>query len=768
MPRKPSTSKSADIPVPWRRWLLWLCLAAVGLLFGFGVPYVWLLDRDVSARFGALTWQEPTRVFARPLALAPELAMDAATLERELHAASYRNEPDAATPGSYAREGSRFVIASRGFHDVDGEVAPRRVEVILANGRVSSLRDIQRDRSVAEVRLDPARIATLFGLAIEERRLVRLEDVPELLVTGVQAVEDRDFKHHRGVDPIGVLRAMWVNLRAGELRQGASTLTQQLVRGLYLTREKTFRRKFDEALYALIIEARFDKATILEAYLNQVFLGQQGKQAIHGVGAASEFWFARELDSLGTSEIALMIGMMRGASFYDPRRNPERALKRRNLVLDQFLETGLIDAAEHRRASARPLSVNPQPSVFSNRYPAFMDLVRIQLEQDYPAKALEGAGLQIHTTLAPSAQQAAQSAVTDTVAGLARKDGPALQSGLVLTDAHSGEVRALVGSVDGSDIGFNRALEARRPVGSLLKPFVYMLALAQPGKYSLASFIDDAPITVPLTRGRTWQPENIDRKSHGRVRLIEALAKSYNQATVRLAMEIGVGRLVDLLAALAQIQAPNNPSLVLGSVDLSPMAVAQLYQFLASGGEVQPLRAVRGVLDAGGGALIRYDRPTTPAQAGDALATQLIGIALQETVVSGTARGLRREGLGRLDPAGKTGTSNDGRDSWFAGYTGDHLAVVWVGNDRNEATGLFGGTGAMRVWSALFSSLPSSPLRIESRGLEWLWVEPDIYAATDADCEGAQRFPFVAGFGPGEFTGCRAQRIRDWIGDLVQ
>lgn len=767
MTRNPLHFDSAAGP-DWRRWLLWLVLAAIGLGIGFGVPYLWVLDRRVTADFAQLAWQEPTRVLARPLRLYPGLAMDAQALAIELEAAAYRPAEEPLVPGGYRREGQRFFIHSRGFDDIDGQVAGRQIAVRLAGGRVAEVQDVQSGRALDEARLDPARIATLYGIVEEERRLLRLSQAPALLVAGVQAVEDREFKHHRGVDPVGVLRALWVDLRAGELRQGGSTLTQQLVRGLYLTRQKTLRRKIDEALYALIIEARFDKSRILEAYLNQVFMGQRGKHAVHGMGAAAEFWFGRDLDTLGTPEIALLVGLIKGPSYYDPRRHPQRARERRDLVLDAFAETGLIDAAALRKAKAAPLGVSPQPGMYSNRHPAFLELVRAQLESDYPAQALGGAGLSIHTTLAPSAQQLAEAAVARTLKTLAIAGRPPLQAGLVLTDTGSGEVRALIGDRDPRGTGFNRALEARRPVGSLLKPFVYLLALAQPGRYSLASWLDDAPVTVPLARGKQWLPENSDQRSHGRVRLIQALAQSYNQATVRLGLEIGLERLVRILNALGQVQAAPYPSLILGSVDLSPMAVAQLYQFLASGGQIQPLRAVRGVLDAQGLPLTRYDRAIEPAQPGDAIATRLIGLALQETVRNGTARSLLGAGLGSLQPAGKTGTSNDGRDSWFAGYTGEHLAAVWVGNDQNQATGLYGASGAMKVWSALFATLPSAPLRLSEQGLEWAWVDAEEYATTDEGCPGAERFAFVAGFGPESHVGCdqTLARLRQWFEEL--
>lgn len=289
-------------------------------------------------------------------------------------------------------------------------------------------------------------------------------------------------------------------------------------------------------------------------------------------------------------------------------------------------------------------------------------------------------------------------------------------------------------------------MDARRPVGSLLKPFVYLLALAQPDQWSLASPISDAPISVGLGKGRNWTPGNSDGRSHGSVPLMSALAQSYNQATVRLGMQVQPQRLANLIRTLAGIEAPPQPSLILGAVDQSPYAMAQLYQFLASGGEIQPLHAVRGVLDAQGHTIKRYDSDAPPAQKGDAVAARLVGNALQYVVTSGTAHALIRDGLGRLAPAGKTGTSNDGRDSWYAGYTGDQLAVVWVGNDQNLATGLYGATGGMRVWSDIFQRLPSAPLRLSDDGIDWRWIQDG--QSTDPGCPDARRFPFVAGFAP--------------------
>ncbi|MEN5209051.1 penicillin-binding protein 1B [Stenotrophomonas terrae] len=756
MPRRHDSDELDDdtdgnSPV-WRSRLITWGLAAAALGLGFMIPYTLYLNSQVSQRFGELRWQIPTRVYARPLVLSAGTAMNANTLKTELAASGYRDDGAGSSLGTYRVQGGSFTISSRGYVDVDGNVAPRKVDVVVSGGQVASLREAGSRKALKAARLDPARIATLYGQKQEERRLVRVREVPELLVTGLQAVEDKDFARHHGIDLSGIARAVWVTVRSGgETRQGASTLTQQLARSglLGIGKEQTFTRKFNEVLYALIMEARYDKATILEAYLNQVYLGQRGKQAIHGVSSGAEFWFGRDLNSLSSEQIALLIGLVKGPSYYDPRRNPENALDRRNFVLGKLLENKLIDEAEYQRAIKAPLGVSKTAGIAAaNRFPAYVDLVRRQLGNDYPENVLQGAGLNVFTGMSPSAQAYAEGAVAHTIKALENKRRPELQTGLVVTDVHNGDVLAVVGSRDVSEPGFNRAIEAHRQVGSLLKPFVYLLALAQPDRYSLASWVDDSPVTVKLSRGRNWTPGNADNRSHGTVRLIDALARSYNQATVRVGMQVGPERLTQLMNVLAGLKAESNPAVILGSTDQSPYGMAQLYQFLASGGEIQPLHAVRGVVDAQGKLLKRYDKSPAPAQEGDSIAANLISVGLQQVVSSGTASGLNADGLSRLQAAGKTGTSNDGRDSWYAGYTGDHLAVIWMGNDQNEQTGLFGASGAMRVWSGIFRNLPSKALHVNNKGLDWQYVEAAGSNATDESCPGARRFPFVVGYAP--------------------
>ena len=737
-----------------KRGLWRLMFLFVGLVVGIGIPYIWYLDKQVRDQFAQLNWQVPSKVYAMPLALKPGLALDGSSLELELQAGGYKNDGQAKTPGTYSRNGGRFKITTREFFDVNGKELSNRLNVLIVSGRVNVVRDDKTRKTLNSAKIDPVRIATLYGNNTEERRLVKIDRVPKLLVDGLQAVEDRNFQNHIGIDPFGVARAIYVNIREVGFEQGASTLTQQLVRSLFLSNTKTITRKVKEALYALIIEARFDKKTILEAYLNQVYLGQVGDQSIHGIAAGSDFWFGRDVADLQPQEIALLIGLVQGPYYWDPRKYPERGLKRRMTVLNEFLEAGLLTPEQTAAAKQAPLGIVAKPILARNRAPAFLDIVRRQLAKDYDDEDLRGQGLTVLTTLSSSSQSYLEKAVSSTIESVQRKQGPELQAGAMVTDAQTGKILAAVGNRDVAMPGFNRALDAKRPVGSLLKPFVFMLALARPNEWSLSSWISDEVITVNTEDGKKWQPQNSDRRSHGTVSLSSALANSYNQATVRLGMQIGPERLADLMQSLTGEEVKARPSLLLGSVDLSVYTMTQMYQFLASGGRVQPLYAVRAVLDPQGKALNKYETETKTAQKGDAVAARLVSVGLQQTVTSGTARPLLRDGLGDLQSAGKTGTSNDSRDSWYAGYTGDHLAVIWVGNDKNESTGLYGATGAMRVWSRLFKKIPSKPLRISGDGLEWAYLDSSRFATTDDYCAGARRAVFVAGYLPSEYISC--------------
>ncbi|HET8943004.1 MAG TPA: penicillin-binding protein 1B [Rudaea sp.] len=745
----------------WRvaRVPFWLLL---GLGAGFLGPYLVYLDAQVQSRFDDLSWTVPSRIFARSLNLRVGMPLSAQELELELDASRYVKTAQARSTGSYSRDGEHFIIVRRAFVDLDGREPARAISLSLNDDRVVALSDVVSKAALPQARLDPARIASLYGASQEERQVVALEQLPPLLVTGLQAVEDRDFKHHHGIDFGAIARAAWVDLTAGRVAQGGSTLTQQLVKNLFLDRGQRLSRKLNEALLAVLIEMHYGKHRILQAYVNEIFLGQRGDQAVHGFAAAAQFYFGRDVRTLSPADTALLVGMVRGPSLYDPRRNPTLALARRNRVLGEFYNTGLIDATTLAHARSAPLGVLPTSGLPRNRAPAFLDLVRAQLHRDYAPAQLQGAGLAIYTTLAPSTQTLAENALDDTLNRLGKRQ-PDLQGAMIVTDAHDAQVQAVIGSRDPGDGGFDRALDARRPVGSLVKPFVYLVALAQPQTWSLASLLDDAPVDMLQPNGSHWTPQNDDHEVHGKVLLIDALAHSYNLATVHLGMALGVDKVRGLLQSFGLNATINpNPSLLLGAVDLSPLDVAQLYQYFAADGHALPLRAVLGVIDAQGHPLKRYE--VKPGSGDYVGAARLVSYAMQEVVRRGTARAIQTNGLAALQAAGKTGTSDSQRDSWFAGFTGSHLAVVWMGRDDNKPTGLWGASGALQAWIALFKTLPSMPLTLPMNGLEMTWIDPRNGQGTHSECEGARQLPFLAGYAPPATEHCVWQEIKSAFG----
>ncbi|MDT8409107.1 MAG: penicillin-binding protein 1B [Wenzhouxiangellaceae bacterium] len=725
---------------------------ALGIMIGCLGPWAWYLDREASNRFAERQWTQAGRVYARPLELYPERLLSSADLELELRAAGML-ESLPLLPGRYARGGNQFQLVLPELRFADGRQAARQLRLSLSQGRISELVDAD-GKPVDLIRLPPAELGSLLPLDDRDRTLVPIAELPPLLVAGIQAVEDRQFRHHHGLDPKAILRALWSNLRSGDIGQGGSTITQQLVKNLFLTSEKSILRKFNEAIMSISLEARFSKSEILEAYLNDVYLGQNGNQAIHGFGRAAEFYFGLPVQSLSADQIALLIGMVRGASWYHPTRNPERALARRNLVLDVFLETGLIDAEAHRQASERGLGAELRDLAPNRNHPAFMDLVRRQLKAGYRDSDLREKGLRIFTTLSPSAQHHAERALTE---GLDQQT-PGLQGAIVLAQPDSGELRALVGDRNVRRSGFNRALDARRPIGSVIKPFVYLLALADPDRFSLVTPIEDAPLSLPQPGRPDWQPGNYDGTSHGMVPLMTALANSYNQATVRIGLQIGVEPLFRLLEQLgvAPGQA-RHPAAFLGAIDLSPLQVTQIYQALAAGGYSTPLRAITDVVDSRGKPIARYPIRLRPIRDREALA--LLDFALAEVVERGTARTLKprlqQSAARSASIRGKTGTTSDRRDAWFAGFTSQWLGVVWVGRDDNQPAGVSGAASAMPIWARMFDMLPNSAVRSSwPSTLEWYWTDWPSPTLADERCPNARAIPFIAGSQPPRYSQC--------------
>ncbi len=746
-------------------WRFMFRAGALGLVLLAG--WMVYLDAVVTSRFEGRRFEVPSRVYARPLELYDGASVSAAGLERELELSGYR-PGDGVRAGTYQRNGGRFVISTRGFLFPDGEEARRRLSLVVSGDRVSSF-SVLAGPSAAIVRLEPARIGGIYPAHREDRVLVQLEDVPELLPLGLMAVEDRRFYDHFGVAPLSIARAMLANLKAGGIVQGGSTLTQQLVKNFFLSREQTLVRKGNEALMSVLLELHYDKDDILETYLNEVYLGQAGTRSIHGFGLASQFYFGESLKDLAPHQLALLIGMVKGPSYYNPRRHPERATARRNLVLDEMAEAGLLAEPELAKQKSRPLGVSAKPSFTENRYPAYIDLVHRHLARDYQQEDLQSEGLRIFTTLDPAVQHASETAVSKTLPKLANAD--VLEAALVVTAKDTGEVLALVGGKDPQFAGFNRAVDARRPMGSLIKPFTYLTALEQPDRYTLITPVKDTAFTLEFDDGRLWQPRNFDKQERGEVPLHLALSKSYNLPAVRVGLDVGIPKVQKTLRDFG-VTTPisDYPSMLLGSVSLAPVEVAQMYQGLATGGFNTPLRTIREVTDADNEPLSRYNLKVD--QVADPAAVHLVQYAMQETMQEGTGRSAYYTLPDQLTLAGKTGTTDDGRDAWFAGFSGDLVAVAWVGRDDNGPTVLTGASGALPVWSAMMAQIPQhgfSPVMPD--GVQYHWVDAQAQALTGEGCANARLVPFITGSEPAMRTDCNGNiggQIRSWFEGLFR
>ncbi|SNC76888.1 penicillin-binding protein 1B [Marinobacter sp. es.048] len=743
-----------------------LCAIGLVLLAGWMV----YLDAVVTSRFEGRRFEVPSRVYARPLELFDGASVSASALERELGLSGFR-KGDGRKSGSYQRTGNRFVISTRGFSFPDGDEPRRRISLAISGDRVQGFSVIEGDNAPI-VRLEPAQIGGIYPAHKEDRVLVQLDEVPALLPTTLMAVEDRNFYDHFGIAPLSIGRAMLANIQAGRIVQGGSTLTQQLVKNFFLTREQTLVRKANEALMSVLLELHYEKDDILETYLNEVYLGQAGTRSIHGFGLASQFYFGESLKDLDVHQIALLVGMVKGPSYYNPRRHPERATERRNLVISEMEQAGLIEPGRASRARGLPLGVSERPSYSENRYPAYIDLVRRHLARDYKEEDLRSEGLRIFTTLNPAIQYAAEYAVTDTLPGLGGgQNAEALEATLVVTAKDSGEVLALVGGRDPQFAGFNRALDANRPIGSLIKPFIYLSALQEPERYTLTTPVLDKSFTLEFDDGKRWQPKNYDGEERGEVPLHKALSRSYNLPAVRVGLDIGVDRVRETLTAFG-VDTPISryPSMLLGSVSMTPVTVAQIYQGLATSGFNTPLRTIREVTDAGGEALSRYSLEVE--QVADPTAVHLVQYAMQETMQEGTGRSAYYTLPQELTLAGKTGTTDDGRDSWFAGFSGDLLAVAWVGRDDNGPTSLTGASGALPVWSKFMAQVPQhgfSP--VVPDGVNYHWVNSQRQALTDEYCDNARLLPYIAGSEPTQTISCSGnleRRIRGWFEGLFQ
>ena len=679
------------------KWLKKHFLKLTFISLALGAGYFFYLDAQIQPRFEGNKWQVPAQIYARPLSMAVSEEISIKEVVDELKLLGYRYDVNADEVGEYTKNGSSLTIFRREFYYPNNTYPAQLIQINWTTERISSIVKLEDGGKLKRTSLEPWLVSRLVGGLDEDRMLMADADIPYLLKTGLVVVEDKNFYDHFGVAPLSIMRALIANVTAGRTVQGGSTLTQQLVKNLYLSREQSYTRKLREAAMALVIDARYSKQEILNAYINEVFLGQNGAVAVHGFGLGSHFYFNKPLGELEIQEIATLVGLVKGPSYYDPRRHPARMTERRDLVLRMLFEANEISRIEYENALKTPLKVSNSPSLASGKHPAFMEKVRGELRDAVQTQESRLSGVKVFTTLDINAQRRAEKSIVDVVAAKAKTyKQPDLQAALVMSDIQSGGIRAMVGGTETSYAGFNRALNAERAIGSLIKPVIYLSALENPSQFNLATIVEDKPISFDDADGKKWQPLNSDKEFRGQVLLIDAITRSYNVPSVNVAAAIGFDEVVNTLSRLGADKAVRAlPSVALGAVELSPLQVNQVYQTISNNGELRPLYALYAV-STHDNELMWKREPRSQIRANED-ATYLLNYALHKVTLEGTAKRIKAE-FPNINMAGKTGTTDDYRDSWFAGFDRNLVTTIWLGNDDNTPINMSGATGALAVY----------------------------------------------------------------------
>ncbi|MEC7118865.1 MAG: penicillin-binding protein 1B, partial [Pseudomonadota bacterium] len=746
--------------------LISLILLMIALIAAIALGlYMIRLDSVVKEKFEGKRWEIPAKVYARPLELYTGATVNGDELKAELKLLNYRQADSYQAAGTWTQQDGHYYVHTRGFDYGDSQDPEQVLKIAFSGSQISDIQSTQ-NTGTGIARLEPVQIGGIYPRHNEDRVLVKLENVPQPLIDALIATEDRSFYSHHGISIRGTARAIVSNVTGGP-RQGGSTLTQQLIKNFYLTSERTLKRKFNEALMAILLEMRYSKNDILEAYLNEINLGQNGNRSINGFGLASQFYFGQPLREIKLHQYALMVGLVKGPTQYNPWRNPKTSLERRNVVLNNMLVTGKISQDQYDEAVKKPLSILKTPTAGRTLYPDFLDVVKRHLAEQYQESDLRSEGLRIFSTLDPRVQNAADQAFKSSVNSLVsrnKKQLNGLQGAMLVANPQTGELLAAVGG-SGVFTGYNRAVDARRQIGSLVKPAVFLTAL-QSERYSVVSPIDDGPISITGMGMKDWQPKNYDHRDHGIVPMYTALARSYNQATVRLGWEMGVPTVINTMRQLGvEAEIPNYPSVLLGAVNLTPMEVLSMYQVYAGGGFGHPPTAIRAVVNAQGRPLQRYG--LSMRQRIDPSHAYLINYAMQQVVEGGTARGALNSLSADLKLAGKTGTTNDARDAWFAGYSGNYVSVVWLGHDDNRPIGLTGSSGALPVWTNLMKRLPLTPVDLaQPSNILWYWLDDSTGMLSAEGCAGAVLAPVTRRTVPDQMVSCAQQQYeynqQDW------
>lgn len=759
-PSKRGKANRGWLKILWSfTWKAGLAVAAILLFVGI------YLDTVVKQRFEGQLFDLPTVVYARVLDLSPGTPISIQQVRNELDVLNYRKVSAPRHPGEYSSSSTKIELIRRPFEFVDGPEADRHVMLHFNGNELTRIQSLEKKGDMGYLRIEPKMLGMLEKSNDEQRLFLKRNQFPEVMVDALLVTEDRDFYQHDGVSPLAIARAMVVNVKAGRTVQGGSTLTQQLAKNLFLSSERTLWRKIREAYIALILDYRYSKDEILEAYLNEVYLGQNGGEAIHGFGLASRLYFGQPIQELRIDQLALLVGMVKGPSYYNPVRYPERAKTRRDLVLRLMMQQDILSASQYDAAASRDLDIQDNPRIAS-RQPAYFQQVNIELKKFVGDRFEAQKGLRVFTSLDPVSQQELERSIARKVPQLAKTAGNKLEAAAIAVDRNTGEIRAMVGGKRTGYDGFNRALNASRPIGSLVKPAVYLTALQQPDKYTLATTLMDTPLSLKGSKGSVWSPRNFDRKFRGEVPLYVALSKSYNVPTVRLGMQLGIDSVSNTIEKLGVDKSEIRPvpSMFLGSFSLTPFQVAQMYQTVTNSGRKAPLSALRSVVDSDGEVL--YQSIPRVSQSVEQQAAWLTTYAMKRGVSEGTGRFLQSQ-FSWAGLAGKTGTSNDSRDSWFVGVDGREVTTIWLGRDDNKPTKLTGSSGALRVYADYLKQRGPEVLRLPwPNGIATANFVNTNSGALEFNCDGPVQLPVWDERGDIK-KGCESQP-KQWLKKLFE
>lgn len=703
--------------------------------------YAVYLDGKIRTKMNGQVWQLPAEVYARIESIKIEENLTLEQTKTALLDNGYRQVSQIVAPGDFKLEGNNIVVLRRAFPFPESPEAQRVLRLRFQNDKLTYIEDLGAQRLVEEFRLDPKLIAMLHSESDEERQALKLQQYPYFLIQALLLTEDKRFYQHDGISPMGIVRALVANYQAGRTVQGASTLTQQLVKNLFLSSEKSLSRKINEALMSLILDARYDKNRILETYLNEIYLGQNGSYQVHGFALASQFYFGRPIQEITPSQMALLVGMVKGPSLYNPWRHPEAALERRNVVLKLLQENHAISQSDYEFLVKQPLGVKEKGTIYRQQ-PAFMQALNLDLKNEFGEnRSALLSGAKIFTTLDRKQQRSAEQAVINGLEDLENSDKKTkdLQAAIVVSEYRTGKVRAIVGDRLTQYAGFNRAIQTKRQIGSLVKPSIYAIALSDPKNFRLNTPIDNKPITIQVKGSAPWSPKNYDKRFSGSVMLMDALVRSLNIPTVNIGMKFGLRKVIAKQKEMGWDKAdiPVYPSMLLGSYSISPYDVTKSYQVLANNGLKVPLTTIESITGFDGKPLYQRNIGEVSKQVLPEEATTQTLYAMQQVVERGTARSLQSE-FADLRLAGKTGTTNNARDTWFVGIDGENVATVWLGKDNNADTHLTGSSGALYVYKEYIRrALPPKFSLPKVKDIQWVGI--NSYGSIT--CESGRQIP---------------------------